>query len=314
VPKSTVDDIPAFVIKYMSSDAKSMAQQICLNSIGSTLANSLADFQREGVLMGIARGGRCIIADDMGLGKTRQALAIADFYKEDWPVVIVTNASTREAWGKEINALMSDLTVDDVCYVHSAKDYIGGAQVVIISYSLLEKCLNELLELHPGVAIFDESQSIKNPKAKQTVAAQKLCESMKRIILLSGTPALSRPVELYPQLKIIDKNMPTYNQFTTRYCNGHQTNYGWDATGASNMEELKILLSHKFMIRRKKSEVQTMLLDKKRELVTLLNIEQSNEDIEEFEAKYDANKDGQDNDMLLQWYQATAKLKASAVW
>ena len=44
---------------------------------------------------GIQKEGRCMIADDMGLGKTYQAIAIADYYKDDWPVLICTTASTR---------------------------------------------------------------------------------------------------------------------------------------------------------------------------------------------------------------------------
>lgn len=44
---------------------------------------------------GIQRDGRCMIADDMGLGKTFQALAIADYYKEDWPLLIVTTSTMR---------------------------------------------------------------------------------------------------------------------------------------------------------------------------------------------------------------------------
>lgn len=44
---------------------------------------------------GIARRGRCMIADDMGLGKTFQALAIASYYKHNWPLLIVTTSSMR---------------------------------------------------------------------------------------------------------------------------------------------------------------------------------------------------------------------------
>lgn len=43
----------------------------------------------------IANHGRVMFGDEMGLGKTYQALAVADFYKEDWPLLICTTASTR---------------------------------------------------------------------------------------------------------------------------------------------------------------------------------------------------------------------------
>lgn len=44
---------------------------------------------------GIDKKGRCLIGDDMGLGKTFQALAIANYYKEDWPLLIVTTATMK---------------------------------------------------------------------------------------------------------------------------------------------------------------------------------------------------------------------------
>ena len=45
------------------------------------LEAALLPFQREGVLFGLARGGRCLIADEMGVGKTVQAIALASCYK-----------------------------------------------------------------------------------------------------------------------------------------------------------------------------------------------------------------------------------------
>lgn len=44
---------------------------------------------------GISKKGRCIIADDMGLGKTIQALGIAAYYQQNWPLLIVTPSSMR---------------------------------------------------------------------------------------------------------------------------------------------------------------------------------------------------------------------------
>lgn len=44
---------------------------------------------------GIDKQGRCLIADEMGLGKTFQALAIASYYRHDWPLLIVTTASMK---------------------------------------------------------------------------------------------------------------------------------------------------------------------------------------------------------------------------
>lgn len=67
---------------------------------------------------------------------------------------------------------------------------------------------------------------------------------------LSGTPALSRPAELYCQLSLIDKKFfGSFREFSTRYCAGKESTFGWDSSGSSNLEELNIILQRRFMIR-----------------------------------------------------------------
>lgn len=46
--------------------------------------------------------------------------------------------------------------------------------------------------------------------------------------------------------------MPSLQDFGLRYCDGKQSNWGWDFTGNSNLEELNIFMSANFMIRRLK--------------------------------------------------------------
>ena len=51
-------------------------------------------------------------------------------------------------------------------------------------------------------------------------------QDAKRALLLSGTPALSRPIELFTQIKMLDRNFRTINaiQFGLRYCDGVKVN------------------------------------------------------------------------------------------
>ncbi len=39
-----------------------------------------------------------LIADDMGLGKTLQAMCAACYYRQEWPLLVVTPSSVRYAW------------------------------------------------------------------------------------------------------------------------------------------------------------------------------------------------------------------------
>lgn len=66
----------------------------------------------------------------------------------------------------------------------------------------------------------------------------------------TGTPALSRPSELYCQLNLIDKTFfGNFREYGMRYCAGKQTTFGFDCSGQSNLQELNLILRQKFMIR-----------------------------------------------------------------
>jgi len=88
------------------------------------------------------------------------------------------------------------------------------------------------------------------------------------VILLTGTPALSRPSELFTQLQMLDKNFLKYTEYIIRYCEGKQSTFGWDASGQSNLTELNLLLNQRFMIRRTKDKVLSQLKDKNRYLIS----------------------------------------------
>lgn len=71
-----------------------------------------------------------------------------------------------------------------------------------------------------------------------------------RTILLTGTPALSRPSELYSQLRIIDSKLfPNFRDFAIRYCDGKQGRFSFEAKGCTRSEELAIILQNNIMLR-----------------------------------------------------------------
>lgn len=44
--------------------------------------------------------GRLLLADDMGLGKTVQAICIAAYYRDEWPLLVVAPSSVRFTWAE----------------------------------------------------------------------------------------------------------------------------------------------------------------------------------------------------------------------
>ena len=74
---------------------------------------------------------------------------------------------------------------------------------------------------------FSPSFCILDYKAARTKAAVAVFKEAKRILLLSGTPALSRPKELYSQINLVDpKLFPYMTDFGMRYCDGRKVSFG----------------------------------------------------------------------------------------
>ena len=74
--------------------------------------------------------------------------------------------------------------------------------IVITSYDLAQKL--RTYERHFGVIICDESHALKNRESQRTQFFQHLFSRniAKRVLFLTGTPALSRPIELFTQVRL----------------------------------------------------------------------------------------------------------------
>lgn len=127
------------------------------------------------------------------------------------------------------------------------KDFLCSGHAVIISYDLMSRKERELIDRQFAVVIMDEAHFLKNYKSNRFQSTEKIVKSARRLILLSGTPALSRPMELYSQISLVmPKMFPYATEFGMRYCNGKKVSFGskshYDFSGSSNMDELKMLL------------------------------------------------------------------------
>ena len=123
--------------------------------------------------------GACL-ADDMGLGKTIQALSLM---VRDWesgrrePVLLVCPTSVVGNWKKEADKFAPGLPVVVHHGLGRAKgerfhEEIDGKALVISSYSLLHRDIDQLREVKWGGVILDEAQNIKNHDTRQSQAAR----------------------------------------------------------------------------------------------------------------------------------------------
>ncbi|KAJ0070280.1 hypothetical protein NL108_007623, partial [Boleophthalmus pectinirostris] len=263
--------IQAFSARFEGPQARSVAvPEADLSNIDPTLTTSLMPFQRLGVNFAVSKEGRLLLADDMGLGKTVQAICIAAYYKSEWPLLVVAPSSVRFTWAEAFKRWLPSLRPESINVVVKAKDDVRSGLVNIISYDLLSRIDKQ----NPGnpfkVLIMDESHFLKNIKTARCKAALPLLKAAKRVVLLSGTPAMSRPAELYTQILAVRPTLfPRFHDFGLRYCDAKQMNWGWDYSGSSNLGELKLLLEECLMLRRLKSEVLSQLPSKQRKVVTI---------------------------------------------
>jgi len=225
------------------------------------LNGDLYPYQKVGVEFFMNSDGRAILADQMGTGKTLQSLAYIVHSKKPRSLIICPSA-VKHSWDGEVEkwtnlkALVVDSQMNGKVFKNDYYD------IVIINYDIVIKFLKEIVDANFDTIVVDEFTYIKNSKAKRTKSVRIICKKAKSVLLLSGTPMLSRPVELFNGLNIIDpKTWNDYLAYTKMYCQGHQGRWGWDANGASNLEDLQKRIS-KYFIRRTKDQILKDLPEK----------------------------------------------------
>lgn len=148
------------------------------------------------------------------------------------------------------------LTDDQINVLTSSKVEVlpdRNTRVVICSYGLAPM-LAQSSKITPGMfrcAIADESHMLKNIKSKRTSTLLPILNACNRVILLSGTPALAKPLELWPQLQILRiSGQPGFwddeQQFQDKYVKRNN---------ARNRAELATMLKGTVMIRRMKDSI-----------------------------------------------------------
>eukprot|EP01022_Parablepharisma_sp_SALTPOND_P029228 TRINITY_DN728_c0_g1_i12.p1 TRINITY_DN728_c0_g1~~TRINITY_DN728_c0_g1_i12.p1 ORF type:complete len:603 (-),score=97.59 TRINITY_DN728_c0_g1_i12:519-2327(-) len=205
----------------------------------------------------------------MGVGKTVQALAISYLYREDWPLLILAPSSLKLLWRDEIVKWLPMIPKDEIEVIScSKKAFTSRSQIYIMSFDMA-KNVEKLLETRTfNVAIADEAHYLKSRDAKRTKILSPLLMGCKRVILLSGTPMLARPVEIYNLVHILRPDLfPSFHEFGFRYCDPRPSYFGTDWGNASNTDELHLILSNTVMIRRLKSQVLQELPSKRRQKI-----------------------------------------------
>jgi len=263
------------------------------NRLPDKLRNSLRPFQRVGVMFGVKKDGVCLIADEMGLGKTIQSIAIAYYFKETWPLLIICPSSLRMNWSAEFELwLMPHIRPSDINLIQKSRDLkadISQFKVTIISYDLATRNIEQLTAQQFKFVIADESHYLKAETSQRTKCITPLMKSATRKILITGTPALSRPKELFPQIDALLEVFLNSYEYKKRYCNAVMGQFGLDDNGSSNLKELNYFLKKTVMIRREKKHVLTELPEKLRVQLTVEVSTQNRKNLDSLMNKVEKN-------------------------
>lgn len=195
-----------------------------------------------------------ILADDMGLGKTLQAIsAVTQDLKENkkhFSLVICPTSLTYN-WKEEFskfNPKIKTLLIDGT--PAQRKKLIAKVpkhQVVITSYSLLQKDVEHYKELKFSYIILDEAQHIKNRTTRNAKSVK--CLQAAHRLILTGTPIENSLDELW---SLFDFLMPgllsSYDRFVDKYIRNPSN------TGERRMDELRKKVAP-FVLRRMKEDV-----------------------------------------------------------
>eukprot|EP01025_Chloroclados_australasicus_P045835 TRINITY_DN5044_c0_g2_i3.p1 TRINITY_DN5044_c0_g2~~TRINITY_DN5044_c0_g2_i3.p1 ORF type:complete len:882 (-),score=96.13 TRINITY_DN5044_c0_g2_i3:228-2489(-) len=337
--KTMIDGISAQE-KYVESSEK---VEELKGKIEDERWNKLFQFQKEGVEYAFSRKGRILLADEMGLGKTVQALTIMGCYEDDWPLLILCPSSMRLVWlGQMDTWLPQHLRPSEtgskvlVWLISSSADISKVPRltadqrlVVITSYKMVQKIPSEVMNLFRCIVV-DESHNLKNPRAQQTKFMRDYVKKCRRVLLMSGTPSLARPIELYSQLDMLRPGkFGSKHEFGERYCqdlfgnsNFRNRMYpGQEYMGAARIRELNCFLQSTVMIRRLKSVVQQQIPDKTRCVIPIRIHDKELEKIVQLKTqldslkKLDANvRDSESRRIQQNLYALSGSVKVPSCW
>lgn len=226
----------------------------------------LREYQADDIERVIIEGCRHLIAYDMGLGKSLLGLSVMQRMHLE-PTIVVCPSSLKANWLNEVTK-HTERTAVVLHGTRPEKQQIHRLEkLYIVNYDILGPTRNikrgdgwieYLVALKPQLVILDEVQMIGDRSSARTKWVDILCRGVPHILGLSGTPITNRPAEMYPTLRILrPKQYKTFHTFAHRFCSPKRTFWGWDYSGASNLDVLHAELTAPdgVMIRRRKADV-----------------------------------------------------------
>ena len=230
-------------------------------AIPANFLATLRPYQQHGVnwLQHLRLNGLAgFLADDMGLGKTAQTIAhIAIEHAQgrlDRPTLIVLPTSLVANWVAELAKFAPHLTTTVLHGLerHALRAELEGVHVVLTTYTVLARDIEEMKLIPWHMVVLDEAQVIKSPDSKATKAVCQL--DTRHRLCLSGTPIENNLGELWSEFAFLMPGLlGDRKAFTKRF----RTPIEKNNDGARRVQLVRRI--RPFLLRRTKAEVATDL-------------------------------------------------------
>jgi SNF2 family DNA or RNA helicase len=224
----------------------------------TALEAELRDYQLQGFvwLARLARLGLgACLADDMGLGKTVQTLALLLDQAAQGPSLVVAPTSVCHNWVLEADRFAPTLRLHELAGAGDRPALVAGlgpGDLLVVSYGVLHTEADLLASRRFAVAVFDESQNLKNADTRRAQASKRIDADFR--LALSGTPVENRLEELWSLFDTITPGLlGSRERFQRRFVGPIER-----GAGAQARQALKSLI-RPYLLRRTKAAVLSEL-------------------------------------------------------
>lgn len=263
---------------------KELAQALSHSSLLPGLDTFVKEYQKHAVKKALALSGSHCWAPP-GAGKTLIALIVAA--NKPGPRLVVTKAAARGTW---VDQTREYTNLEPVLLLGQKPDVSNlihpDSCLFITAWETLKFWRKELVDLAPGIIVYDEIHWLRRPKYSSVTvmpdgglrfeglgnaldAARAISAASNRHLGLTATPIPGRVKDLWTQLDLCEPwQWGSFHDFGMRYCGGQHNGYGYEYKGLTNSDELRERLSY-IKTRISREQVNLFLPPKRREIVRL---------------------------------------------
>lgn len=213
-------------------------------------------FQLDGIRWMLRNEHNILLADEMGLGKTVEVMGYINVAHPTRTLVVCPN-NAKLIWKRHF---------EQWCIwpyeleLAATQLFMNVGDVVVVSYEAATRWHDALRIVEWDLVVFDEGHMLKNPSTKRAKACYGI--KGKKSIIVTGTPIVNYPFEVFPLLHYLDREAwYSVQAFEARYGARGGSKFGY------NLNHLNSTLRATLMLRRFKKDVLTQLPRKRRQVI-----------------------------------------------